>query len=192
MRLYRTRLHDIGIDGALGEETDARELARLFLKHADELCADNLALLFGIGHTSQFVEEPVGGIDIHQIGVEFVAEHTNHLLWLAFAQQTVIHMNRYQLFADSLDKQGSHHGRVNTSREGEQHFLVANLSTQLTNLFVDKFLGQFGRRDALHVGRTYVSCCHKFLVFLSDLEAWDELAELFAERLYGVPLLVVV
>ena len=159
--LHGTGLYDVGIDGALGQEADALQLAGLLFKDADELGADYLALLLGVGHTGQFVEEAVNGIDIHQIGVHLVAEDAHHLLGLALAQQTVIDVYRHQLFAHGLDKQGGHHGGIDTARQGQQHFLVAYLFSQFDYLFFNEFLGQSGGSDALHVGRTDVTCSHK-------------------------------
>ena len=44
---------DVGVDRALSEKVDRADLLRLFLEHADELFADNLALALGIGDASE-------------------------------------------------------------------------------------------------------------------------------------------
>ena len=109
VRLHGARLHNVRINRTLCQKTDALQLAGLLLKHADKLCADNLALLLRIGHTSQLIEEAVCGIHINQIGVQLVTEHFDHLLRLTLAQQSVVHMHRHQLLANCLDQQGSHY-----------------------------------------------------------------------------------
>ena len=109
VRLDGTRLYDVRIDGSLCEETDAFLFTGLFLEHTYKLGTDNLALLLRVGDTCQFVEEPIGGINIHQISIQLIAEDTYHLFGFAFAQQAVIHMNRHQLLANGLDEEGCHH-----------------------------------------------------------------------------------
>ena len=49
----QTALDDIGVDGALCEEIDLADLLCLFLKDADELLADDLALALRLGDTGQ-------------------------------------------------------------------------------------------------------------------------------------------
>ena len=73
-------LHDIGIDGTLAEEVDAVELACLLLEYADELAADDLTLLLGVGHVLQLGEEALCGVYIDEVGVELVAEYLNDIL----------------------------------------------------------------------------------------------------------------
>ncbi len=46
-------LDDVGVDGALGQKVDAADLLGLFLKDADELLADDLALLLRLGDARQ-------------------------------------------------------------------------------------------------------------------------------------------
>ena len=50
---------DVRIDGSLSQQFDALELARLFLKHADEFRADDLALLLRIADAGEFIEEAI-------------------------------------------------------------------------------------------------------------------------------------
>ena len=130
MGLDRAALQDVGVDGALGEELDAVELAGLFFKHADELGADDLALAFRLGHAGQLVQEAVHRIHINQIGVHLIAEDLDDLLGLALAQQAVVHMHAHELLAHSLDEQSRHNGGINAARQGQQHLLVADLRTQ--------------------------------------------------------------
>ena len=77
--------------------------AGLLLKDADKFGTYYLALPLG-SHTGQFVKEPVGCIDVNQIGVKFISKQAHHLLRLTFAHKSVIDMDRYQLFTYSLDE----------------------------------------------------------------------------------------
>ena len=165
VRLHGPRLHDVGIDGALCQEADALELAGLFLEHTDELGTDNLALLLRVGHAGKLVEETVGGVDIHQVGVHLVAEDAHHLLGLALAQQTMVDVNRHELLANGLNQQRCHYRRVNTAGKCQQHLLVTNLSPKLLNLFVNEFLCQSGRRDSLHRLWSHITCTHTVFCF---------------------------
>ena len=79
-------LHDIRIDGTLGQELDAVQLAGLLFKHADKFGADDFALLLGVGHAVQLAEEPFAGVHIHQVGAQLFLEDLNHLFGLALAQ----------------------------------------------------------------------------------------------------------
>ena len=85
-----TGFDNIRINGSLGQETDTLQFAGLLLKHADELRTDDLALLLGIGHACELVQETVDGIHIDKVGVQLVAEYADYLLGLAFAQKAVI------------------------------------------------------------------------------------------------------
>ena len=93
MRLDRTRLYDVRIDSTLSQETDALQLTGLLLEYADELGTDNLALLLGVSHACQLVQEAVGSINIHQVGIQFVPKHAHHLLGFTLAQQSVVYMD---------------------------------------------------------------------------------------------------
>ena len=100
---------DVRVDGPLGQEADTVQLAGLFLEHADEFRADDLALLLGIGHAGELVQEAVDGIDIDQVGLELVAEHAHHLLGLALAEESVVDMDGDQLIAHGLDEERRDH-----------------------------------------------------------------------------------
>ena len=171
--LHGTGLQDVGIDGSLRQEADAGKLAGLFLEHADELCANHLALLLGIGHAGKFVQKAVGGIYIHQVGLELVTEHADHLLGLSLAQQAVVQMHGYELLPHCLDEQGGHHRRIYAAGKGQQHLLVPNLSLQLLNLFLNEFLRQRGRSDALHIGGADIVCTHKFVICYNSVLFWQ-------------------
>ena len=63
----RLALEDIRPDRALAEEGDAVEPARLFGEDLDELPADDLALLLGVGDARELVEEAVDRVDVDEV-----------------------------------------------------------------------------------------------------------------------------
>ena len=136
----RTALHDVGIDRTLTQEVDTVQLAGLLLKDADKLATDDLALLLGILHALELREEALRSIDIDQVGVELVAEYLNHILRLALAHQTVVYVYADELVANGLQEQRSQHRRIDTAREGQQHLLIAHLTTHKLHLVVDEVL----------------------------------------------------
>ena len=100
-----TGFDDVRIDRSLSQETDAVQLAGLFLENAYELRSDDFPFLLRISHSRQFVEETVRGVDIHQVGSQLVAEYPDHLLRLTLAEESVIDVYGNQLPAHRLDKQ---------------------------------------------------------------------------------------
>src|ERR1035437_6304979 len=57
------RFDDIGVERALGQESDLAELSRLLLEDADELVADNVPLLLGVDDAFELAQEPFAGVD---------------------------------------------------------------------------------------------------------------------------------
>ena len=69
-RIARAGLDNVGIDRALGEELrHPAELFGLFLKDADELRADDLALVLRIGDARERREEPLRRVDADKVDV---------------------------------------------------------------------------------------------------------------------------
>ena len=170
VRLHAVGLQDVGIDGALREEAHlVANLAGLLLEHADELGADDLALRLGLGHAVEQVEEAVGGVHVHEVRVELVLEHVDHLLAFALAHEAVVHVHADELLADGLDQQRRHHGRVHAAGQRQQHLLVADLGADRLHLLVDERLGQLRRGDALHVLGTLVGIHAGVLLVLGDV-----------------------
>ena len=93
VRLHWTRLYDIRIDGTLSQETDTFLFAGFLFEYANEFGTDNLALLLWIGYPCQLVKETVSRIYINKVGIQLIAEYTNHLFGFTLTQQTVIYMN---------------------------------------------------------------------------------------------------
>ena len=105
MRLDRAAFEDVRVDGTLREELDALKIARFFFKHADELGADDLALLFRVADACELIKEAVHRIHIDEVRVHLSAEHGDHLLRFALAQKAVVHMYADELLADCPDEQ---------------------------------------------------------------------------------------
>ena len=148
--LHAVALEDVGVDGALGEEFDAFLLAGFFLKHADEFGTDDFALLFGLFHAGELVEEAVNSVHVDEVGVHLVAEHFHHLFGFALAEQAVVHVHAHELAADGLDEEGGHHRGVHAAGKGKQDLLVADLFADGFYLLVDEGEGEFFVVDARH------------------------------------------
>ena len=156
MGLDADAFRDIGIDGSLREESDIILLAGFFLKDADKLGSDDLALLLRITDAGQLIQEAVHGIHIDQVGVHLITEDFDHLFGLTFAKETMIDMNGDQLPADCPDEQRSHNRAVHTAGERQQDFFVADLGTDRFHLLIDESPGQFGSSDSLHAFGPFV------------------------------------
>ena len=49
--------HHVGVNGTLYQKVHLSQLLRFLIKHVDELCSDNFALLLRFGDTFQFAKE---------------------------------------------------------------------------------------------------------------------------------------
>ena len=164
MRLHAIALQNIRVNRSLSQEFDSLLLPRLLLEHADKLRADDLALLLRLLHTLQLVQEAVNRIHIHKVGVHLMAEHLHHLLRLPLAQKPMVHVDAHQLFADGLDQQGGHDGRIHSPRQSQKHLLVSHLLFDGLHLLFDESIRQFPRCDPNHIVRTFV-VVHLFISF---------------------------
>ena len=87
-------LQDVGVDGALRQEADlVANLARLLLKHADELGADDLALCLGLSDVNQLAKEAIGRVHIDQVRVHLILEHVDDLLAFTLAHEAMVHVH---------------------------------------------------------------------------------------------------
>ena len=77
-----------------------RDLSAAPSNDADELAADDLALALRVGDPGQRVEEPLGGIDRHQLDAGRGHVVPLDLLALARPQQTVVDEHAGQLVTD--------------------------------------------------------------------------------------------
>ena len=74
-----------------------------------------MALLLGIGHARELVEEAVDRVHIDEVRVHLIAEHLDDLLGLALSEQSVIDVNGDQLLADCLDQERGYDRGINAS-----------------------------------------------------------------------------
>ena len=160
MVCFHTRLgfQVVGINRSLSEEPDSFELCRFLGEHLDEFLADDMALGFGLVNAGQQVEEAVGCVDEHEVRVHLVLEHVDDLLRFAFAHESMVHVNAHELLADGLDEQRRHDRGIDAAGKREQHLSIADLGAHGLDGLVDKGVGKFGRRYALHVVGAFVRC----------------------------------
>ncbi|MPL73681.1 hypothetical protein SDC9_19487 [bioreactor metagenome] len=127
----RDAFDHVGIERALGQELGALDLVRVVLEHVDEEPADRLALHFRVRHALERAEEERALIGRDQPHVVVVAEHGDHFLGLALAQQAVVDEDAGQVVADRLVDQHRRDRAVDAAREAADHLLVADLFADL-------------------------------------------------------------
>ena len=149
-------LQDVGINGTLCEEGDVLLLARFFLKYADELRADDLALGLGLFDACELIEETIHRIYVDEIRIHFIAEDLDDLLGFSFTEKTVIDVYTDEILADRFDEERGNDGAVHAAGEGEQDFLVLYLLFDSCHLLCDEFLSECGGGDSFHCIRTNV------------------------------------
>ena len=107
---------------------------------------DDLALLLGIFHTLEQVEEAILGLDEVEVQVKVLAQVADHFLAFVEAQQTVVHEDAVQAMADGLVQQHGHHGGVDAAGKGADHVLV----TDLFGHFLDHAFHEAGHAPVGH------------------------------------------
>ena len=95
-----TRFDHVGVERALDEKLRSLELRRLFLKDANELGADDLALRLRVANTGQLAEETVLSVDGDERHGKAVTEGLDHLRTLVLAHHPVVDEDAGQLIAD--------------------------------------------------------------------------------------------
>jgi hypothetical protein len=96
MRLDRGRsgaaagLDHVGIERALHQVAGIVQPLRLLLEDANELLADDLALLLRLDHPGQAAQEALLRVDSDQRHLELVAERGHHLVALVLAHQAAV------------------------------------------------------------------------------------------------------
>ena len=112
-------LDDVGVERALHEELDrlavgpglGDDLAGRLLEDPDELAADDLALLLGVGDPGERVEEPLRASTTSSVDAGGGDEVPLDLLGLALAQQPVVDEDAGELVADrALHERGGDGG----------------------------------------------------------------------------------
>ena len=136
------------------------ELGRLLLEHADELGADPLALLLGVGDALQPGQEAVLGVDGDQRDVEVVAEGGDHLRALVLAHQAVVDEHARQPVADRAVHEQRRDARVDPAREPADRAPVADLGADPLDLLLDHRARRSTYRSQPHTSsRKFVSTC---------------------------------
>ena len=113
-------LDDVRVERALHEELDrvvavarvrADDVARRLLEDPDELAADDLALLLGVGHPGQRGQEALARVDDDEVDAGRRDEVLLDLLGLTRAQQPVVDEDAGQLVTDGPLHQRRGHRR---------------------------------------------------------------------------------
>ena len=128
----RAGFDHVGIDRTLSQIVDRADLLALFLKDADELLADDLALGLRVGDVLQARKEALLGVDTHKIDVP-VLERSLDLVALVLAQQTVVDKNARELIADRLRQQRGRDRGIHTAGKCQQHLAAADFGTDRLN-----------------------------------------------------------
>ena len=137
-------LDDVGVERALDEERggvaggEATEDAHLGgLEGADELAADDLALLLGVVDPGQRVEELVAGVDDVE-GGEDGLEVALDLLGLALAHQPVVDVDAGEPVADgALHDRGRDRGVDAAGQRADRAAVLADLRADALDLLLD-------------------------------------------------------
>jgi len=114
---HRNRFDHVRIQRPLDQEFHFAEPARFLFENADELLADNLALLLGIDHVLEPLQESGGGVDGANAQVSLLAECVRDLLELVQAQQAVVDEDASEPVAERTAHQCSRHRRVDAAGE---------------------------------------------------------------------------
>ena len=125
-RLAPAGLDNVGIDRALREELHIRQLLGFFLKDADELRADDLALLLRIGDALERCEEALCRVDADKVDGR-AAEGALDLVALVFAHQAVVDEDAMYLTGDGLREQHRADRAVHAAGQRQQHMRAADL-----------------------------------------------------------------
>ena len=127
----------VGIEGALDQVTHVAEFQRFALERLDELTADDLALFFRVGRSTQGSQELPGGIDHPAVEVKR-PEHLLQLFGFLFPHHAVIDKYTGQLLPDGPMGHGRGHRAIDAAAQGTEHFLLADLSTDVIDGIVQK------------------------------------------------------
>ncbi len=131
------RLDHVGVERPLHEPADVAEPARLLLEDADELAADDLALLLRLLDAVEQLEEALLRLHVDERDVEMLAERLDDLPGLVLAQQAVVDEDARELLADRLVDEQRRDGRVDAARQRAQHALAPDLRADPLDLLLD-------------------------------------------------------
>ena len=142
-------LQNVGIDGTLGQELNALQLAGFLGEDVDELLADDLSLALGLGDALEQIQETVGGVYVDQVEIHS-REQLDDALGFVLTHETVVDVYAGELTPDGLVQKGGHDGGIHTAGEGQENLLVAYLLADGGYLLVDEGVGLLKGVDALH------------------------------------------
>ena len=131
------RLDHVGVERALDEAADVAEPARLVLEDADELLADQLALLLGVGDALERARKRSCACDVDERHAEVAAEGLDHLRGLVLAEQAVVDEDAGELVADRLVDEQRRDRAVDAAREAAEHALGADARADPLDLLLD-------------------------------------------------------
>ena len=118
---------DVGVDGALGQPFDVRQLIGLGLEDVDEGGTDDLALELRVIDPGQALEKARPGVDADDLDPHVAGEGAHDLIALPQAQQAVIDEDAGQALADGPVQQGGDHGGIHPAGEAEQDLVLPHL-----------------------------------------------------------------
>ena len=140
----RSRLDHIRVERALDEKLDALEALRLVLEYSNKRLTDDLALLLGIGDAREQIEKATLCLYVHERHLVVRAKRLDDLLGFALSQHPMIDEDAGELIAHGSMNQQCGHGRVNATGQATEDLLIADLSTNSSDLLVDYMLGRPG------------------------------------------------
>ena len=126
-----TAFDHVGINGALGKMVALAQLFGFFLEDLHKVAADDLALLFRIGHALQVGEEALGRVRVNQLHREGLGENIHHLIALAGAHEAVVYVYAGQTVANGAVEKRGGHGAVHAAGKAQKNGAVAHLLTDL-------------------------------------------------------------
>ncbi len=122
----RERFDAVGIYCALSEPFHIGELMCLFVKHVDKSFADDLAFLFGIGHSGEFLEELCRSVDSDHIEAKsLIVAH--HVAELVLAEHAVVNEYAGEIIAYRLVEEHGRYRGIDTAAQAEHHLVVSEL-----------------------------------------------------------------
>ena len=85
------------------------------------------AMQGAIDHARELAEKQLARIDTNHFGMQLADKHVHDHVAFIEAQQAVVHKHAGQLIANGAVNQRSGHGRIHTTRQAQNHLLVAHL-----------------------------------------------------------------
>ena len=113
----------------------------MLVEDADELLADNLALLLRINDAPERAEEVFGGVCVNEISLEVAVEGVAYCLRLALTHHAVVDEDAGEAVADCALNQGCRNRGIHTAGEGADDLAISDLLTNAVNAVIHKVAG---------------------------------------------------